>query len=406
MEYITPNDIYINISSKYQLTIIRMSAYYNNTAFLLFSQIDHYAGQISVAFQVTEDMIINTLTSLWTIHLIIKLIKSSRTYKLEASLTFGAELKNLKKEYVMMRNKSCILLAICFSELLFAIIAMVLTIFGNHIAFPEIHKYSRKFWGFPFNHLYANKHLLFKVMNSALLTSFMSMMILIRITTQYMYTCYSYFKQTIRLKYSIAYLCLTNGIIFILGMFNSYSILVQSIIYQIILMVEFVLYVRYTIKLVHCLYKRYFDSRHHEFQSHWVINYYKRAHISFKFCSISLTIGLFCHIATLSIVNITPQVYFLVNEYLMYMNLAKQTNKTFLIIYKLSTLPANLFIIFGCVFLIIPYVLFSLGYLYTLVKRSYRFRMNNFYSNPSLINRLLQDQNSAYRTIQSITSIL
>ena len=368
-------------------------------------KIEFYVNYTSLAFQITEEIIINLLTSLWALHLIVKLVKNSRTHKLEVSLTFGSEFQKIEEAYRILRNKNCILLALCSCELTFAFSGTVLTLFGTYISDPELLKYSRKSWGFPgLDHLYANEHLSFKVMNSTLLTSFMSMIILIRILTQYMYTCYSYFKQAMQLNYLIAYLCLTSGIIFILGIINSYSIFVQSMLYPIILIVEFVLYVIYTIKLVHCLFNRYFDSRHHEYQSYWVINYYKRAHISFKLCSISLTIGLFCHCVTLSIVSITPQVYYLFSEYRIQINFPEQKYTEFFIInivFFIDTflsLFANLFVIFGSVFFIIPYVLFSLGYLYTLVKRSYRFRKNKFYSNPSLINGLLQDQNSAYRT--------
>ena len=286
MEYINRLYLYkclFKISANNNSNECSSKQYRFSQSTLFLWELNQYAGDTQIAFQITEKIIINLLTSLWAIHLVLKIVKNSRSHKLEASLTSGSEFKKLEEAYRILRNKNCILLALCSCELTFAMSTILLTLFGNYISSPELHEYPRHFWGFPiFDHLSANKHLLFKVMNSALLTSFISMIILIRILTQYMYICYSYFKQAIRLKYLIAYLCLSSGIIFIFGICHSYSIFVQSILYQIILMVEFVLYVRYTIKLVHCLYKRYFDSRHHEYQSHWVINYYKRAYISFK----------------------------------------------------------------------------------------------------------------------------
>ena len=91
-----------------------MSVHQNNTAFLLSqsmlfaSKINYYAQYIAIAFIVTEEIIINVLTSLWAIHLIIKLVKNSQTHKLEASLTFGTEFKKLEEKYKILRNKCCI----------------------------------------------------------------------------------------------------------------------------------------------------------------------------------------------------------------------------------------------------------------------------------------------------------
>ena len=400
----------IQVGNNYSGRLIRMVVNANITSSesnimtgILHTTIFNDIGKIPFIFMAVEEITLITLSFLWAIHLMRKLKTNSKRHKLrmEDTSTSLEKSKKVRIEYIISRNKNFFLLALCTCECVLVLSTAFLIILGDNFSehFKPIFSIHRV--EFPdFDHFVANLHFTFRVTNSCFLTSLMSMLILIRITTQYMCSYYSYFKQPIQLKYLIIYLYLVSGIIFIFGIYDSYSILIQSIFYPIILMVEYVLYIRYTIKLNRCLYNRYFDSRHHEYQSKWAISYYRKAYIGFKLCSISLTIAILCHIVPFSIVSTAPQAYYLIHlidkipsihatvvwRYVDYVN-------------AVITMISSVFTIVGSIFLVIPYIIFSIGYLHTQIKKRSNFRKNTFYSDSSLISNLIQHHNSAYRRI-------
>ena len=229
------------------------------------------------------------------------------------------------------------------------------------------------------------------MLNSSFLTSFLSILILVRITTQYLHSHYSYFEEYFRLKHKLIYFYSASAVIFGLGIF-SYSILIQSILYPILLITEYVVYIRTSIKLNSCLYKRYFDSQHHEYREKWVINYYRKVHRSFKITSTTIAIFISCHVIVFISLSIVPQVYvleFLLPKPILHIVVRYLADSCRIIISITTTI--------GSVFFIFPYIIFSLGQLYIRLKEKYHFRYKNLYSNPSLITRLIQRQNTAYQ---------
>ena len=334
-----------------------------------------------------------TLSTVWGIFILLKLISMSKIHKLEISATpdYG---KSRERNYQMIKNKYLLLLVICLCENVLMINVILQSLIGKSLKFgqkPSLSIFDMQYVGY--YQIHANKYLTFRVLNSSLFTSFLSLLILVRITTQYLHSHYSYFEEDFRLKHKLIYFCSASAVIFGLGIF-SYSILIQSILYPILLITEYVVYIRTSIKLNSCLYKRYFDSQHHEYREKWVRNYYRKVHRSYKLTSIIIAIFISCHVIVFVIASTIPQVYVLESllpsvPYILdiFANYLEFCCK----------IVTNISATIGSVFFIFPYIIFSLGQLYIRLKEKYRFRKNNLYSNPSLITRLIQRQNAAYQ---------
>lgn len=329
------------------------------------------------------------LSFLWAIYIILKLMKISKLLKLE-TFTLSLDRKMAENKTIKYRNKYLLLLAICTSEyiFLFCIIIECFLRFNNRVK-PEFSVFAE----FPsFDHTTADSFFLFRLINSVFLTSFLSMLILIRITTQYLQSQYDYFEGYFRLKNNLIYFCSIVAVIFGLGIINVFTIVIQSILYPILLMFEYVVYIKTSIKLKQCLYKRYFDSQHHEYREKCVRSYYRRAHISFKLTFTTVAIGIFFRIIIFSITSIAPQIYVLK---FLFPKVPNEEESIFQTTECLAIIR-NVSVIVSSVFLFTPYILFSLGYLYTQIRKWYQFRRNLFYSNPSLIRNLIEHQNLAY----------
>ena len=102
-------------------------------------------------------------------------------------------------------------------------------------------------------------------------------------------------------------------------------------------------------------------------------NYYKRAHIGYKLCSIALAIAIFCHIVMLSILSTMPQVF-----YLEFLKPVRSVEGRFNYLIVSADILSNSFSILASVLIITPYIVFSLGYVYVQVKRWYKFRKKPF----------------------------
>ena len=365
----------------------------SNSVLRLFHNIsvdlDHITGWV-ISLEIP---IIITLSTLWGIFLLLKLISMSKIHKLTVSTTpdYG---KSRERNYQMNRNKYLHLLAICICENVLIINIILQSLIGNSLKFGQKSTSTIFNWKYVgYNQVHGNKYLTFRVLNSSTFTSFLSLLILVRITTQYLHSHYSYFEEYFQLKHKLIYFCSASTVIFGLGIF-SYSILIQRILYPILLITEYVVYIRTSIKLNSCLYKRYFDSQHHEYREKWVRNYYRKVHRNYKLTSITIAIFISCHVIIFIILSTVPQVYVL--ESLL-------PNPPYILHIVINYLEdcckivTNISATIGSVFFIFPYIIFSLGQLYIRLKEKYRFRKNNLYSNPSLITRLIQRQNAAYQ---------
>ena len=348
-----------------------------------------------ISFEILTTLL---LSFFWGVHLIRKLWANSKAHKLEVSMLPPEDSRSAERKYRIARNKNLLLLAICISEYILVISVVILSLMGNSLNDYDLMRLSFHDLAFPsFNHSISDNFITFRIVNSFFLTSFLSLLLLIRITTQYLHSQYNYFKEYFRLKPKLLYFCCVSTIIFGLGIFR-YSIIIQSILYPILLITEYIMYIRTSIKLKSCLYKRYFDSQHHDYLEKWVTQYYRRAHKSFKLTFLALTIALFCRIIGFIYISTMPQIYVLKSLIPNLPSIAAII-PVFSFEKVLYIIVFSVFLI-GSVFLVIPYVLFSLGYLYLQIKRWNHFRKNTFYSNPTLIRNLIKDQNSAYdRTV-------
>ena len=365
----------------------------SNSVLRLFHNISVDLSDITGWFIIFEILIIILLSTLWGIFLILKLISMSKIHKLEISTTLDYG-KSRERNYQMNRNKYLLLLVICLCENVLMIDVILQSLIGKSLKFgqkPSLSIFDMQYVGY--NQIHANSYLIFRVLNSSIFTSFLSLLILVRITTQYLDSHYSYFEEYFCLKHKLIYFCSASAVIFGLGIF-SYSILIQRILYPILLITEYVVYIRTSIKLNSCLYKRYFDSQHHEYREKWVTNYYRKVHRSFKLTSITIAIFISSNVIVFITISIVPQIYVL--ESLL-------PNVPYILDIAISYLEYCCDIILsisgtiGFLFSIFPYIIFSLGQLYIRLKEKYHFRYKNLYSNPSLITRLIQRQNAAYQ---------
>ena len=365
----------------------------SNSAQRIFHNITVDLSKIIGWFISFEIPIINLLSTLWGIFLILKLISMSKIHKLEISTT-PDDGKSRERNYQMNKNKYLLLLAICICENVLMLNVILQSLIGKSIKFglkPSLSIFDMQYVGY--NQVHANSYLIFRVLNSSTFTSFLSLLILVRITIQYLHSHYSYFEEYFRLKHKLIYFCSASAVIFGLGIF-SYSILIQSILYPILLITEYVVYIRTSIKLNSCLYKRYFDSQHHEYREKWVRNYYRKVHRSFKLTSITISISISCHVILFITLSIAPQFYVLESvlpnvPYILGIAISYLEDCCDIILSISATI--------GFLFSIFPYIIFSLGQLYIRMKERYHFKYKNLYSNPSLITRLIQHQNAAYQ---------
>ena len=357
----------------------------------LFHNITVDLGNITSVFITFEILITILLSTLWGIYLILKLI-ISKIHKLKLSTPDYGKFR--KRNYQMNRNKNFLLLAICTCENVLMLNLALQYLIGKSLESgqkPSLSFRDMRYVGY--NQVHANKYMTFRVINSSTFTCFLSLLILVRITTQYLHSHYSYFEENFRLKHKLIYFCCASAVIFGLGIFK-YSILIQKIIYPILLITEYIVYIRTSIKLNRCLYKRYFDSQHHEYREKWVRNYYRQVHRSFKLTSITIAIFISCYVIVFIILSIAPQVNVLESllpnvPYILHIVINYLEDCCNII----RSILANI----GCLFFIFPYIILSLGQLYIRLKEKYRFRYNNIFSNPSLITLLLQRQNAAYQ---------
>ena len=181
-----------------------------------------------------EILIIILLSTLWGIFLICRLISMSKIHNLAESTTpdYG---KSRERNYQMNRNKNLLLLAICMCENVLTFNTILQILIGKSLKSgqkPSLSIFDMQYVGY--NQIHANEYLTFRVLNSSFFTSFLSLLILVRITTQYLHSHYSYFEE---------YFCSASAVVFGLGIF-SYSILIQSILYPILLITEYVVYIR------------------------------------------------------------------------------------------------------------------------------------------------------------------
>ena len=198
-----------------------------------------------------EALITILLSTLWGIYLIRKLITMSKIHKLKISTTLDNE-KSRERNYLMNRNKNLLLLAVCICEnsLMFNVIIGWIIENKNHGQKLTITFFDMRYVGY--NEVLAKSCLISRVSDSLFITSVLSLIILVRITTQYLHSHYNFFEGNFRLKHKLIYFSSASAVIFGLGIF-SHSIIIQSILYPILLITEYVVYIRTAIKLNSCL---------------------------------------------------------------------------------------------------------------------------------------------------------
>ena len=235
---------------------------------------------------------------------------------------------------------------------------------------------------------------------------FLSLLILVRILTQYMVSCYSFFKT----NYSLSYHLIRSVIILILltlmGLFQ-FTVCLFRFIYCIYTIYEFVLFLRVSRKLRVILYKRYFDAKVHENQSIHVVGYFRTAQKEYKISSSLLSLALFGHVAAVCMVSLHQLIVVILNH---------PTNIAYILIgddltVNYDMLPLSLIVYdrfmsslieisftFGMFMLVSPYIFVSMNYFvfYTkrrLYSRKYRF---SYFSDPDKIQALIHKHNISY----------
>ena len=156
------------------------------------------------------------------------------------------------------------------------------------------------------------KSLSVRISQFMLLSSFFTILTLVRILTEYICSLYEYFdiKPYICVKLMLSFCCLS--IIGFIGLFRQLLILSNiamtfAIIYQLI---RLFIAVR---KLKRLLNTRLFDAQHHECQARHVIDYFRRSLWNYKYGSLILLISLNLETLAIVILIIHPIIVLILN---------------------------------------------------------------------------------------------
>ena len=354
------------------------------------------------------------LSLCWSLYFIIVMInRYNKKNTLITNDTREEVVTNILENVKNHRNKRCVLLAICLCEcaLMFSLLALPFTHYLRekitHVS-PH-HHFSSNIT--PFRRLsFAYSDSLFnkwtRYESTVAFNFFLSLLILVRILTQYMVSCYSFYKT----NYSLSYHLIRSVIILILltlmGLFQ-FTVCLFRFIYCIYTIYEFVLFLRVSRKLRTILYKRYFDAKVHENQSIHVVSYFRTAQKEYKISSSLLSLALFGHVAAVCMVSLHQIIVVILNH---------PTNIAYILIgddltVNYDMLPLSLIVYdrfmsslieisftFGMFMLVSPYIFVSMNYFvfYTkrrLYSRKYRF---SYFSDPDKIQALIHKHNISY----------
>ena len=252
-------------------------------------------------------VIILVFSILWAFFLIRTLWKDYRKEKI------NFKLRNTVPEYQWLntmnnfrsnRIKNCLLLAICLSEsgitlmLVFNQLQYFLSILGAKIAY-KFEKFIENTGNFDSYHE-LELSTSTRLCSISILTTSCLLAFLIRILTQYMVYQYSYYKPRLNLKFEI-YISLSC--LFFLFFMATFLRLLKTFNVCIVFLLcyEYILLVIASRKLCLLLKQRLSDAIIHEYQSNYVILYYRIGYKDYKICSTVMLVALFAQYLGISI---------------------------------------------------------------------------------------------------------
>ena len=253
-------------------------------------------------------VIILIFSILWAFFLIRTLWKDHRKEKI------NFKLRNTIPEYQWLntmnnfrsnRIKNCLLLAICLSESGITIM-LVSNQFKNFLSIL-VEKIEDKFESLILSTEIVVSNYELEISTYArlfiisVLTTTCLLAFLIRILTQYMVYQYSYYKPRLSLKFEI-YISLTC--LFFLFLMATFLRMLKTfnVCLVFLLCYEYILLVIASRKLCSLLKQRLSDAIIHEYQSNYVILYYRIGYKDYKICSTVMLIALFAQYLGISLI--------------------------------------------------------------------------------------------------------
>ena len=389
--------------------------YHNNTINHVTYLIDKGINAVCTPIVSISIFLILILSFCWSLYFIIVMInRYNKKNTLITNDTREEVVANILENERNYRNKRFALLAICLCEsaIMFSLLTLSFTRYLReritHVT-PQQHQFSYTIT--PFRKLsFAYSDSLFnkwtRYESTVGFNFFLSLLILVRILTQYMVSCYSFFKT----NYSLSYHLIRSVIIIILltlmGLFQ-FTVCLFRFVYFIYTIYEFVLFLRVSRRLRTILYKRYFDAKVHENQSVNVIGYFKTAQKEYKISSFLLSLALLGHVAAMCMVSLHQIIVIVLNHptktpYILF-------GDDLTVNYDMLPLPLILYdrfmsslieisFTFGIFMLVSPYIFVSMNYIVFYTKRRFHSRKYRFsyFSDPNKIQELITKHNISY----------
>ena len=253
-------------------------------------------------------VIILVLSLLWAFFLIRTLWKDHRKEKI------SFKLRNTVPEYQWLntmnnfrsnRIKNCLLLAICLSESGITLMLVSNQLLNAVLILGENVEDKFKFLISSTVIVVSNYELEISTYTRlyiiSILTTTCLLAFLIRILTQYMVYQYSYYKPRLNLKFEI-YISLSC--LFFLFFMATFLRLLKTFNVCIVFLLcyEYILLVIASRKLCLLLKQRLSDAITHEYQSNYVILYYRIGYKDYKICSTVMLIALFAQYLGISLI--------------------------------------------------------------------------------------------------------
>ena len=265
--------------------------------------INIHINMICIPILTINVMCLLTLPTIWSCYLIYQLINDHRNLKNAKKSQNSMDEQNYKvmlKNAQIKRVKMTFFLFICLTEWIFLISLLILSQENRRVNSTPGKKHTIKMEldytsTHPSQILFQLRTILdsmpVRISQFIILSSFFTILTLVRILTEYICSLYEYFdiKPYICVKLMLSFCCLS--IIGFIGLFRQLLILSNiamtfAIIYQLI---RLFIAVR---KLKRLLNKRLFDAQHHECRAPHVINYFGRSLWNYKYGSLILLISL------------------------------------------------------------------------------------------------------------------
>ncbi|KAI6649356.1 Protein MCM10-like [Oopsacas minuta] len=247
------------------------------------------------------------LSFCWSLYLLTGVIKGFRKKERYINRDMKEEvIESILKNKKNNRIKNFILFAICVSECTF--IVSLLAFSSTHYLRDKDDIIPKKLFSSSFHKIsFTFSDSLYstwaRFQSTVCFNFFLFLILLIRILTQYMANCYSFFHSNYSLKFQFIRSVVMLIALTFIGTFQI-TIFLYRILYNIQIIYEFILFLRASTNLRKVLYKRFFDAKVHENQSPHVIAYYKRAHTEYRITSVLLALALLGHIASMCILSL------------------------------------------------------------------------------------------------------